>query len=167
MSGVRYLAANDTDILQYNRDHYSYMWPRDGAFIADAMSLAGYHGTMAPFFHFCARSLSRRKVICITNTIRTELSARAGILMSCKGCPRLPIQEDETALVLYALGRIMRVMEKSSFRKRLYSTLVRKAASLPVRIYGARRSVCRGRAMIYGRNATASGPIRPPLYMAG
>ncbi len=22
------IAANDTDILQFNRDHYSYMWPR-------------------------------------------------------------------------------------------------------------------------------------------
>src|SRR5690606_27248399 len=51
-------AANDTDILQYNRDHYSYMWPRDGALIADAMSMAGYQSVIAPFFHFCAAALS-------------------------------------------------------------------------------------------------------------
>ncbi|GIQ63540.1 hypothetical protein PACILC2_21080 [Paenibacillus cisolokensis] len=44
------VAANDTDILQYNRDHYSYMWPRDGALIADAMSAAGYDSVVAPFF---------------------------------------------------------------------------------------------------------------------
>ena len=29
--GGAIIAANDSDILQFNRDHYSYLWPRDGA----------------------------------------------------------------------------------------------------------------------------------------
>jgi GH15 family glucan-1,4-alpha-glucosidase len=32
------VAALDSDILQYNRDHYNYVWPRDGALAAMTMS---------------------------------------------------------------------------------------------------------------------------------
>ena len=52
------LAANDTDILQFNRDHYSYMWPRDGALVAHALSQAGYPELARRFFAFCGRVLS-------------------------------------------------------------------------------------------------------------
>ena len=34
------------------------MWPRDGALVADAMSLAGYQSVIAPFFHFCSQALT-------------------------------------------------------------------------------------------------------------
>lgn len=36
------IAANDSDVLQYNRDHYSYLWPRDGAFVAYALIEPGF-----------------------------------------------------------------------------------------------------------------------------
>ena len=34
------IAANDSDVLRFNRDTYSYLWPRDGALVADALDLA-------------------------------------------------------------------------------------------------------------------------------
>ncbi|MFW6032905.1 MAG: glycoside hydrolase family 15 protein, partial [Phycisphaeraceae bacterium] len=40
--GGAILAANDSDIMQFARDTYSYMWPRDGALVADALDLCGY-----------------------------------------------------------------------------------------------------------------------------
>src|SRR5258708_26395422 len=46
------LAANDSDTLDYNRDSYSYMWPRDGALVAQALDLAGYHVVSQQFFDF-------------------------------------------------------------------------------------------------------------------
>ena len=122
------IAANDTDILQYNRDHYSYMWPRDGALIADAMSLAGYQSVIAPFFHFCGGT-RRRKVICTISTIRTARSAPAGIPTSCKAYRGLPIQEDETALVLYALWKDYTRHQDIELPQALYSTLIRKASA--------------------------------------
>ena len=36
------LAANDSDVIQFNRDTYCYIWPRDGALVANALDLAGY-----------------------------------------------------------------------------------------------------------------------------
>ncbi|MEF3306080.1 glycoside hydrolase family 15 protein [Paenibacillus sp. GYB003] len=122
------LAANDTDILQYNRDHYSYMWPRDGALIADAMSLAGYHGTVAPFFHFCNRALSPGGYLYHKyNPDGTVGSSWHPYIVD--GTPRLPIQEDETALVLHALWKDYERHGEIELPQSLYPTLVRKAAS--------------------------------------
>lgn len=122
------LAANDTDILQYNRDHYSYMWPRDGALIADAMSLAGYHGTIAPFFDFCNRALSPEGYLYHKyNPDGTVGSSWHPYVV--QGSPRLPIQEDETALVLFALWKDYERQGEIELSQALYPTLVRKAAS--------------------------------------
>jgi GH15 family glucan-1,4-alpha-glucosidase len=122
------LAANDTDILQYNRDHYSYMWPRDGALIADAMSLAGYHGTIAPFFHFCGRNLSPDGYLHHKyNPDGTVGSSWHPYMV--QGVPRLPIQEDETALVLYALWKDYARHGEIELPQALYSTLIRKASA--------------------------------------
>ncbi|WP_123040957.1 glycoside hydrolase family 15 protein [Cohnella candidum] len=121
------LAANDSDILQYNRDHYSYMWPRDGALIADAMSLAGFHGTIAPFFHFCARVLSPDGYLYHKyNPDGTVGSSWHPYVV--QGVPRLPIQEDETALVLYALWMDYARHGEIELPQSLYSKFVRKAA---------------------------------------
>ena len=36
------IAANDSDILKFAKDTYSYMWPRDGALVSHALDRAGY-----------------------------------------------------------------------------------------------------------------------------
>ena len=40
-NGGAIVAANDSDIMQFSRDTYSYVWPRDGALVADSLDLAG------------------------------------------------------------------------------------------------------------------------------
>jgi GH15 family glucan-1,4-alpha-glucosidase len=122
------LAANDTDILQYNRDHYSYMWPRDGALIADAMSMAGYQSVIAPFFHFCAAALSPDGYLYHKyNPDGTVGSSWHPYIV--QGSRRLPIQEDETALVLFALWQDYKRNEVIELPQSLYSNLIRKAAT--------------------------------------
>src|SRR5206468_2989938 len=53
------LAANDSDVLDYNRDTYSYMWPRDGALVADALDRAGQPYLARGFYRFCADGLPK------------------------------------------------------------------------------------------------------------
>src|SRR5262249_53549028 len=36
------IAANDSDIMETARAHYSYMWPRDGALVAASLDRLGY-----------------------------------------------------------------------------------------------------------------------------
>ena len=122
------IAANDTDILQYNRDHYSYMWPRDGALVADAMSLAGYQSMIAPFFQFCADTISSDGYLYHKyNPDGTVGSSWHPYIV--QGNRRLPIQEDETALVLFALWQDYARHQVIELPQGLYTKLIRPAAN--------------------------------------
>ncbi|MGG4497326.1 glycoside hydrolase family 15 protein [Brevibacillus reuszeri] len=121
------LAANDSDILQYNRDHYSYMWPRDGALIASAMAQAGYTGVVAPFFRFCAEALNNEGYLLHKyNPDGSVGSSWHPYIVD--GEVQLPIQEDETALVLHALWEQYKSGKQIEDCQALYPTLVRPAA---------------------------------------
>jgi len=122
------IAANDTDILQYNRDHYSYMWPRDGALIAEAMSLAGFQSVVSPFFHFCAQALSPEGYLYHKyNPDGTVGSSWHPYIV--QGSRRLPIQEDETALVLFALWQDYTRHQVIELPQSLYNNLIRKGSA--------------------------------------
>jgi oligosaccharide amylase len=121
------IAANDTDILNYNRDHYSYMWPRDGALVAYAMSMAGYQGMIVPFFHFCAKAIAEDGYLHHKyNPDGTVGSSWHPYLY--QGQQQLPIQEDETALVLFTLWQDYVEHGVIELPQSLYPSLIRKAA---------------------------------------
>jgi GH15 family glucan-1,4-alpha-glucosidase len=121
------IAANDSDIMHSNRDHYSYMWPRDGALIAYAMSMAGYQGMITPFFHFCANVLSPEGYLHHKyNPDGTVGSSWHPYIHA--GQEQLPIQEDETALVLFALWKDFEKHGVLELPQSLYRTLIRRAA---------------------------------------
>ncbi|MCG7409890.1 glycoside hydrolase family 15 protein [Paenibacillus sp. ACRRX] len=125
--GGAIIAANDTDIMQFNRDHYSYMWPRDGALVAKAMSSAGYHGMIAPFFRFCAQALTSEGYLHHKyNPDGTVGSSWHPYIHD--GKQQLPIQEDETALVLHALWHDYTIHGDVELAQSLYQSLIRKAA---------------------------------------
>lgn len=127
------IAANDTDIMNYNRDHYSYMWPRDGALVAYAMSKAGYHETVVPFYRFCAEALSPDGYLHHKyNPDGTVGSSWHPFLVD--GEEQLPIQEDETALVLFSLWELYRQSGNIELCQSLYGSLIRKAAKF-MRLY--------------------------------
>ncbi|KQL44174.1 glycoside hydrolase family 15 [Brevibacillus choshinensis] len=121
------LAANDSDILQFNRDHYSYMWPRDGALIACAMAKAGYTGTVAPFFRFCADALNEEGYLLHKYNPDGSVGSSWHPYV-VDGEVQLPIQEDETALVLHALWEQYKSGKQLEDCQALYPTLVRPAA---------------------------------------
>lgn len=121
------IAANDTDILQSNRDHYSYMWPRDGALIAYSMSMAGYSGMITPFFQFCSNALTSEGFLHHKyNPDGTVGSSWHPYFF--EGKTRLPIQEDETALVLFALWQDFAKHGSIELPQSLFRTFIRRAA---------------------------------------
>ncbi|WP_139491880.1 glycoside hydrolase family 15 protein [Brevibacillus dissolubilis] len=121
------LAANDTDILQFNRDHYSYMWPRDGALVALAMTRAGYDGSVSRFFQFCSDVLTKNgHLLHKYNPDGSVGSSWHPFIQN--GEIHLPIQEDETALVLYALWEYYVHSGQLEYCQELYASLIRPAA---------------------------------------
>lgn len=120
------IAANDTDIMQYNRDHYSYMWPRDGALVAYAMTTAGYQGMVVPFFQFCARAITEEGYLHHKYNPDGTVGSSWHPYVH-QGREQLPIQEDETALVLFALWQDYVRHNQIELPQSLYPDLIRRA----------------------------------------
>ena len=126
------IAANDSDIMQFARDTYSYLWPRDGAFVADALDAAGFPDVSRSFFVFCSRIIEEGGYF--LHKYNPEGSpASSWHPWVANGKPQLPIQEDETALVVWALWRHYVRYRDIEFVRPLGVTLVQKAADFLVR----------------------------------
>jgi glucoamylase len=122
------LAANDFDVTSFSRDTYSYMWPRDGALVAAALVDAGYSVLTRAFFDFCHRVITDEGYLLHKyNPDATLASSWHGWYEN--GGKRLPIQEDETALVLWALWRHFEHFQDVEFIKPHYRGLVTRAAN--------------------------------------
>lgn len=121
------MAANDSDVTYFNRDTYSYMWPRDGALVAYALDLAGYFGITRSFFNLCAKLIEKEGYFLHKYTPSgSPASSWHPWLKDRK--PQLPIQEDETALVIWALWHHYKNFKDIEFIKPLYKPLIKNAA---------------------------------------
>jgi glucoamylase len=117
------IAANDSDISSDVRDTYSYMWPRDGALVADALVQAGYLDIPRAFFQFCDRVLtSEGYLLHKYNPDGTLASSWHPWVRD--GHKSLPIQEDETALPLWALWQHFQRYGDVSFIKPLFRHMI-------------------------------------------
>lgn len=122
------LAANDYDIAGFNHDTYSYMWPRDGALVAAALTDAGYSEITRRFFAFCHQAITREGYLLHKYNPDGSLASSWHSWYS-DGERQLPIQEDETALVLWALWRHFDRFRDIEFIKPHYRGLVIRAAN--------------------------------------
>jgi GH15 family glucan-1,4-alpha-glucosidase len=126
-AGGAIIAGNDSDIQQFARDTYSYMWPRDGAFAAYALDKAGYHGVTRDYYDFCSRIVARGKESSgyFLHKYNPDGSLGSSWHPWVNGQERLlPIQEDSTALVLWALWSHFERTRDVEFAMRLYDGLV-------------------------------------------
>jgi glucoamylase len=122
-NGGAIIAANDTDISSSVRDTYSYMWPRDGALVANALNRAGYLDLPRAFYQFVQRALTRQGYM--LHKYRPDGSlASSWHPWYRDGKKDLPIQEDETALVLWALWEHFKRFGDVYFIKPLYRSLI-------------------------------------------
>ena len=121
------VAANDSDILGFARDTYSYVWPRDGALVAHALDQADCFELSQRFFEFC------RKVITPEGYFLHKHNPDGTLASSWhpwvrSGRKTLPIQEDETGLVVWSLWRHVRKFGDIEFLKPLYREVIARAA---------------------------------------
>jgi oligosaccharide amylase len=127
------LAANDSDVSDRATDHYSYLWTRDGAFVAYALDLAGYPTLTRKFFEFCAKILHPDGYFLqrynpdgsVASSWHPFWDTRLKKLL-------VPIQEDETALVLWALWKHYEKYQDIEFIHELYEPMIKKCADFMV-----------------------------------
>jgi len=121
--GGAIIAANDSDVSSDVRDTYSYMWSRDGSLVAHALNRAGYLDLPRTFFQFCDQVHSREGFLLHKYNPDGSL-ASSWLPWSVQGKKHLPIQEDETALVLWALWEHFSRYGDVSFIKPLYRSTI-------------------------------------------
>ena len=121
------IASTDTDIAGFARDTYAYMWPRDGALVAGSLMSAGHVAAPANFLEFCAR------VISPLGFLRHKYNPDGSLASSWHGYvrdgkPVLPIQEDETALVVWAVWQYFTMFQRIEETAPFYRALVTRPA---------------------------------------
>jgi len=122
------VAATDFDITKFARDTYAYAWPRDGALVANALDRAGHQDVTRQFFTFCQQTLVEEGFFLHKYTPYGQPGSSWLPWVDSNGRRTLPIQEDETGLVLWALWQHYRLHRNLDFVVGLYSTLVVPAA---------------------------------------
>lgn len=125
------IASADSDMLQGGRDTYSYMWPRDGAFSAMTFDMAGDFGVAERFYDFCARVIDDKGYLMHKYRPDDSLGSSWHPWMR-NGAIELPIQEDETALVVIGLWQHYKESKDLEFIERVYDKLVKSPADFMV-----------------------------------
>lgn len=121
------IASSDTGMLHHGRDTYSYVWPRDGAIVANAFDETGYQDVSVRFFKFMADRLDPSGYL--MHKYRSD-----GVLGSSwhpwiiNGEARLPIQEDETASVVFMLWEHYEKSHDVELIESLYNSFIEPAA---------------------------------------
>ncbi|MCI0679785.1 glycoside hydrolase family 15 protein [bacterium] len=125
------IASGDSDMLQQGKDTYSYMWPRDGAYTAIALAKAGDYRLARQFFAFCNDVLRIEGYM--MHKFLPDRSLGSSWHPWVRGGKRiLPIQEDETALVLYALRDYYRLSKDLEFIEEIFNSFIKPAADFLV-----------------------------------
>lgn len=135
--GGAVIAANDTDIRQFNQDTYSYMWPRDGAIVAQTLDRAGYGGLSQRFLEFCTQDVVSynysANILSETGFLMHKYNPDGSVGSSWQpwyeaGEVQFPIQEDETALVLWTIWNHYATHRDVEAIRHFYRPFVEQAA---------------------------------------
>lgn len=130
------IASSDSSVLQHGRDTYAYVWPRDGAFAALAFIEAGYPDLAQRYFAYIEHIITEDGYL--LHKYRTD-----GALGSSwhpwvrNGAFQPPIQEDETAVTIWALWRYYEKTRDLEFVERIYNSLIKRGAEFLLRYMDA------------------------------
>jgi GH15 family glucan-1,4-alpha-glucosidase len=122
------IASGDSSIYNYGRDYYSYVWPRDGAYAIWPLIRLGYREEPKRFFEFCRDILTQDGYLMHKYQPDRAIGSTWHPLLHGNHI-ELPIQEDETAVVIYMLGEYFDHTHDEDFVRNLYGTLIQPAAN--------------------------------------
>jgi GH15 family glucan-1,4-alpha-glucosidase len=126
------IAGTDSDIATILEDTYSYVWARDGAFVAKALDMANYDEVTLQFFDFCAHTITSDGYFLQKYTADGSLGGQWIPWVDGEGKQQLPIQEDETAVVIWSLWHHYNKFRNVEFIRSHYRKLVKNAADFMV-----------------------------------
>ncbi len=122
------IASTDSSMLRYSRDDYEYCWPRDGALVLWPLIRMGYTEEPRRFFEFCRRGMHP------SGYLMQKYRADGGLGASWHsyvhdGITAPPIQEDETALVLFVFAQFYETNHDPKLLSDYYESMVKPMAT--------------------------------------
>lgn len=118
------IASTDTAMLNYEHDTYAYAWPRDGAYTVWPLIRMGYRDEAYRFFEFCKRGLHPSGYLMHKYRADGALGSSWHPYVQPNGDVAPPIQEDETALVLFVFCQYYTAKPDASLLKDFYQSMV-------------------------------------------
>ena len=122
------IASTDSAMLNYWRDAYAYCWPRDGAYVLWPLIRLGYTEEPLRFFEFC------RRVMHPSGYLMHKFRADGALGSSWH--PYIhddivapPIQEDETALVLFVFAQYYGMHKDQKLLDDFYEEMIKPMAT--------------------------------------
>ena len=123
------IASTDTAMLNYERDTYAYAWPRDGAYTIWPLIRMGYRDEAYRFFEFCKRGLHPSGYLMHKYRADGALGSSWHPYVQPNGDVAPPIQEDETALVLFVFCQYYTAKPDATLLKDFYTSMVEPMAN--------------------------------------
>lgn len=118
------IASTDTAMLNYSRDTYAYCWPRDGANVIWPLIRLGYRDEPHQFFSFCRRGLHSRGFLMHKYRADGAIGSSWHPYLHDDGVVAPPIQEDETALVLFVFSQFYAKQQDAQLLREFYEPMV-------------------------------------------
>jgi len=117
------IASTDTTLLNYSRDAYGYCWPRDGAYALWPLIRIGYTEEALNFFDFCRDGLHPNGYLMHKYRADGALgSSWHPYIQDGEAAP--PLQEDETALVLFVFAQFCQLHPTTSVLEDYYQDMI-------------------------------------------
>lgn len=123
------IASTDSAMLNYWRDAYAYCWPRDGANVVWPLIRMGYRDEPYRFFDFCRRHLHPSGYLMHKYRADGALGSSWHPYFHDDGIVAPPIQEDETALVLFVFAQFYHQFPEQELLGEFYEPFVMPMAN--------------------------------------
>lgn len=122
------IASTDSTLLNYSKDNYAYSWPRDGANVIWPLIRLGYYQEAYRFFEFCQRALHPGGYL--MHKYRADGALGSSWHPYVHGdIVAPPIQEDETALVVFVFVQFYNLSKDSRLIKDFFHSLIKPMAN--------------------------------------
>jgi len=122
------IASTDSTLLNYSKDGYAYSWPRDGANVVWPLVRLGYYQEAYRFFEFCQRGLHPGGYL--MHKYRADGALGSSWHPYVHGnTVAPPIQEDETALVVFVFVQFYNLSKDSTLIKDFYHSMIKPMAN--------------------------------------
>lgn len=122
------LASGDSSIFNYGRDYYCYCWPRDAAYALWPLIRLGHTDEARQFFEFARDTMHEDGYLMHKYQPDRAIGSTWHPLAHGRR-QELPIQEDETAAVVFMVGEYLEANpNEANFVGHLFDSFVRPAA---------------------------------------